>query len=262
MQNKILVIGLGGTIGSVRADSIGLDKNNLKILEYVKRDDVEYNGVSPFSVLSENMSIALWKRLIAFLDDVDFEEYRGVIILHGSDTLAFTSSIIANAFPNKSIVFVASDKPIEDKTANAIDNFNNAVDFILNGCDDVFVSYNGIFRANQVSNIGIEEKLIYLDTANEPLNSKVINDKNILIVNSYVGINLGNYNLDNVDAVLIGMYHSATAPSYLIEQLRACNKPIYFVTHRAKTEYDGSINIENIIYNSTIENAYAKLLLQ
>lgn len=261
MQNNILVIGLGGTIGSIKADSIGLDENNLKILDYVKREEVEFVGASPFSVLSENMTIDLWKRLIAFLDEVDFNSYQGVIILHGSDTLSFTSSIIANAFPKKKIVFVASDKPLEDKTANGIKNFNSAVDFILSDCNDVFVSYDGIFKANQISSINIEEKLTSIEKTIPPVDSKIIYDKNILIVNSYVGIDMNNYNLDNVDAVLVGMFHSATAPSELVEFAKNTEKEVYFVTHKASADYETSTDIANIIYNSTIENAYARLLL-
>ena len=58
-MNKILVIGLGGTIGSVEGDSIGLDNNCLKILNTVEYDNVELEGVSPFKILSENMTKAL-----------------------------------------------------------------------------------------------------------------------------------------------------------------------------------------------------------
>lgn len=256
-MNKILVIGLGGTIGSVKAKSIGLDDNNLKILDLVDNNEVEFVGVSPFSVLSENMTIELWKKLISYLETVDFENYTGVIILHGSDTLTYTSSIIANAFPNENIVFVASDKPLEDSTANGIDNFNRAVNQLKN-TRGVWVSYDGIFKADCVSSVNIEEKLTSIASTNPPVNKKVINDKNILIVNSYVEMKLENYNLEKVDAVLVNMYHSATVPSGFAKK---CDKPIYYVTHKSSAEYETSSELKNIIFNSTIENAYAQLLL-
>ena len=261
MQNKILVVGLGGTIGSVKTDTIGLDRNNLKILERIERQDAEFVCASPFSVLSENMTIQLWKRLVEYIGGIDFSEYKGVIILHGSDTLAFTASFIANAFPRRSIVFVASDKPIEDETANGIRNFNSAVDLIMNGCDDVYVSYDGCFRANCVSGINIEERLTSISESIPPVDSRTIYDKNILIVNSYVNFNPDNYNLLNVDAILVGMYHSATAPAEAIEFAQKSPKPVYFVTHKSSAEYESAKGIENIIFNSTIENAYARLLL-
>ena len=54
-MTKILVIALGGTIGSVMTDSISLDKNSFKILDYVKDGSVEFSTLSPFAVLSENI---------------------------------------------------------------------------------------------------------------------------------------------------------------------------------------------------------------
>jgi L-asparaginase len=262
----ILVIGLGGTIGSVKGkDSITLDKNNLKILDYCKRDDVEFKGVSPFSILSENMNIAKWRELISYLDDINFAKYDGVIILHGSDTLAYTSALIGNTFADEKIILVASDKPIEDKNSNAIDNFNNAVDVIVNSkITSPLVSYNGIFRADSITSADIHDTFLSLHTTLEPINSKVIYDKNILIVNPYVNIDYNNYNLDKVDCVLIGMYHSATVPSNTIEfckKLESHSIRYNFVTHKQSADYETATELKNIIFNCTIENAYARMLL-
>lgn len=264
-MNNILVIALGGTIGSVKTDSIGLDKNNLKIIDYCRRDDVEFTGISPFSVLSENMSIELWKRLIEFLEKVNFEEYCGVIILHGSDTLAFTAALLANAYPDKSIVLAAADKPIEDKSSNGIENFNNAVELIVNGIAKCpLVSYNGLHKADCITGADIHDEFISLESTLPPTDSKIIYDKNILIVNPYVGICFDNYNLDNIDCVLINMYHSATVPNNtgnFCERLTKSGIPYYFVTHRHSADYETALSLENIIFNCTVENAYARMLL-
>ncbi|MFR5875670.1 MAG: asparaginase domain-containing protein [Eubacterium sp.] len=264
-MKKILVIALGGTIGSVKTDSIGLDKNNLKILDYCRRDDVEFTGVSPFSVLSENMSIALWMRLIDFLDSIDFSLYKGVIILHGSDTLAYTSSLIANAFVNERIVFVAADKPIENNQSNGIDNFNTAVDMIVSSDFNCpFVSYNGMHRADCITSANIKDEFLSLDSTLPPVNSRIIHCKNVLIINPYIEINFDNYNLDNVDCVLINMYHSATVPDstkVFCEILSKQCIPYYFVTHKSSADYETADGLDNIIFNCTIENAYARILL-
>ncbi|MCM1286010.1 MAG: asparaginase domain-containing protein [Acetobacter sp.] len=260
-MKKILVIALGGTIGSVKTDCIELDKNNLKILDYCKRADVEFEGVSPFSVLSENMSILLWKKLIEFLNNVKFECYTGAIILHGSDTLAYTSAVIGNAFCDKNIVFVASDKPVEDSESNGIDNFNRAVEHLISGTKGVYVSYNKIIPAVAVTSAGVDDEFDCIPAACDYANSRKIYDRNILIINSYVGINIDNYNFDNADAVLINMFHSATVPKCFAELSERLNIPIYFVTHKPSADYETAKGIKNIIYNSTVENAYAKLLL-
>lgn len=87
------------------------------------------------------------KKLIAAVNE---SESDNIIILHGSDTLAYTSSLLANMFYDKNIVITASDKPIEDKTANGISNFNSALRQVLKNQKGVFVSYNGIFSANEI----------------------------------------------------------------------------------------------------------------
>lgn len=246
-MNKILVIGTGGTIGSIKGESIYLD-SPFKILDYLHFEHTEFECVSPFTVLSENMSFELWRNLIDYIKCVDFGEYKGVIVLHGSDTLSFTGALLANMFYDKPIVLVASDKPLEDKTANGFKNFENAVSYIEKGIDRVYISYDKIYIAEN----------------NAPLKNPVFRQKKILVINPYVGIDYNSYNLNGVDIVLHSMYHSATAPynvKAFIERCRADDVQFYFVTENSSADYESSKNFKNIIFNSTIESAYSRLLL-
>lgn len=123
---KISIISTGGTIACKKDDNIHLD-SPFKVVDYADENltrDVDFSFSSPFTVLSENMDFALWQKLIAAVNE---SESDNIIILHGSDTLAYTSSLLANMFYDKNIVITASDKPIEDKTANGISNFNSAL---------------------------------------------------------------------------------------------------------------------------------------
>ena len=181
-MNKILVIGLGGTIGSVAGESISLDDNCLKILSVTEHKNVLFEGISPFKVLSENMAKELWQKLIDCLDEVDFSKYKGVIILHGSDTLAFTSAIIANAFADKNIVLVASDKPVENPLSNAKANFDAAVAHLLSDKSGVYVSYNGIKRANCITSADINDEFRAISHFPTPTGKKKISNKNVLII--------------------------------------------------------------------------------
>lgn len=264
MTHKILVAALGGTIGSIRTDSIALDENNLKILDYCKRDDVCFEGVSPFSILSENMTAEHIERLFDFLKTVDFDAYKGVILLHGSDTLAYTACLVGNAFYGKNIVLTASDKPVEDKTSNAIQNFNEAVSQIINGTKGVFVSYDGIMDARCITSAGIDDRFLALQSTIDPVKSDVIYNKNILTVNFHTGMRFENYCLDGVDTVLMQMYHSATLPETakaFAEKLKSKNISYYFVTHRSSADYETAQGVDNILFNCTMENAFAKMLL-
>lgn len=247
MLNNILLVGTGGTIACAEKEKIGLDRP-FKILDYCKYDNVNFDCVSPFFALSENMNFDMWQRLYDCINSVDFGKYKGVIVLHGSDTLSFTLSFLGNAFYDKSIIVTASDKPLEDNTANGFENFDIAVKAILNGVDKVYASYNGLYRAE----------------VNPPLSNPVFNPKNILVIMPCVNIDYGNYNLDSVDAVLHTMYHSATAPQNVSEFVDKCRNmgiPFYFITENSSAKYESSKDFENIIFNSTLESAYARLLL-
>ena len=262
-MNKILLVGTGGTIACVKGDNIHLD-NPFKILDYIENKNVSFECVSPFSVLSENINIDLWQKLIDYLNTVDFEKYAGVIILHGSDTLAYTGALLGNIFYNKRIVLVAADKPVEDTASNAVPNFENAVDFICDGAVGVYISYERLYRAVRTVSAGENDEFFAVGKQSDFIKNPILSKKNILVIHPYVGINYDNYNLDRVDAVLHAMYHSATAPENAIAFADKCKKqniPFYFVTSKSSAEYESAENFDSIIFNSTIENAFARLLL-
>lgn len=264
MKKRIMIVALGGTIGSKKGDFISLDDNNLKILRYYHNDDVEFDSVSPFSILSENLCVDNWQMLFDCIDSIDFAKYDGVIILHGSDTLAFSAAMVGNAYPNESIVLVAADKPLEDCSSNGVSNFAGAVEHLLSGRRGVYVSYDRIMPALCVTGAGIDDKFLTLDSTLPPVNSRNILAKNVLIANAYVNMNCSNYCLDNVDAVLIGMFHSATVSpgaKALADRAKSMGIPCCFVTHKLSADYATAKDIDNILLGCTMENAYARMLL-
>ncbi|MCC8073820.1 MAG: asparaginase domain-containing protein [Clostridiales bacterium] len=262
-MRKILVVGTGGTIACVQGENIRLEKP-FKIFEYVKYNDVEFDSALPFCVLSENMDIKKWKALVDYLNTVDFEKYEGVIILHGSDTLAYTGALLGNIFYDKSIILVASDKVLEDSSANGIANFQTAVEFILTGVHGVFISYNRLYRAVRTVSAGDNDEFYSVGNYPKIIENPKIHEKNILVIRPYVGIDYSNYNIDNADMVLHTMYHSATCPESVTAFMKKCsqkNVPFYFVTAKSSADYESSAEFNNIIFGSTLENAYAKALL-
>lgn len=260
-MKKILVIALGGTIGSVWTDKIEPDKNPLKVLDYYK-GSAEFECVSPFVCLSENMTRELWRQLIDCLSGIDFEKYEGVIILHGSDTLAYTAAIVANAFWNKNIILVAANKPIECSDSNGIANFEKAVKHILLHKNGVYVSYNSIMKADCITSADINDEFRCIKSTVEPSKKKKISDKNVLIIKPFVGIDLKCINADLLDGVIFEMYHSATVPREVIEFSKRLKCPYIFVTHKKSADYESAIGIENIVFECTVENAYAHMILE
>ena len=263
-MKKILVVGTGGTIASKKDGDIKLD-SPFKVLAYAHYSDIEFDCASPFCVLSENMNFDLWQRLIDYLMQVDFKKYAGVIILHGSDTLAYTGAVLGNIFYDEKIILVASDKPVEDENSNASANFCNAVDFIIDGAEGVFISFNKLYRAVRTVSANARDEFFAEGKQGDLLSNPSLHRKNILVIKPYVGINYNNYNLDGVDLVLHEMYHSATAPENVKEFISECRKKgveFSFVTTKSGADYESAKDFENIIFDSTLENAYAKALLR
>lgn len=263
-MKKILVIGLGGTIGAKTQEKITLS-NPLKILDMYNRDDVIFDSASPFSLFSENADFQFYKTLVNYLSGIDFAEYIGVIILHGSDTLTWSGAIISNLFTDKNIVLVASDKPLDDKRSNGLKNFDMAVNHLMSKRDKgVFTSWNGIKKSYALTSINANDDFIEADVSFSPLKTPSLKEKNIVIIYPYPTIDYNNINISNADVVLHAMYHSSTVSEKVDILINKCNDkniPLYFVTTKENAPYETTKDRYNIIYSSTVENAFSKILL-
>ena len=172
-KTKILVVYTGGTIGSVRYVTKegkvikGQPKDILKLYpeakDYFKsstavtllcdnffkkypgyKNEVNFDNKLDLEVLSENMSIDIWNKLIQCLRKYNFSDYDGIIITHGTDTLGYTANLLAMLYSNIQVpmFLVSSNDSLDSENANGIYNFKGAIDFIKNeGTPGVYVTY-------------------------------------------------------------------------------------------------------------------------
>ena len=146
---KILVIFTGGTIGStVSGDYISTDGNKpYVILEKYNAqypNDIEWDTVSPYTILSENVTCKTYSMLYDTVKDALNKEYDGIIITHGSDTLQYSAAFLSLVLGTDTVpvLLVSSNYVLEDERANGMDNFRCAVEFIENKMGrGVFVPY-------------------------------------------------------------------------------------------------------------------------
>lgn len=110
---------------------------------------------------SSNMQPEQWRviaqRVYAVLDD-----YDGVIITHGTDTMAYTASALGFMLQNLpiSVVLTGSQLPIDDPLTDAVTNLYTAVEAVTQGIVGVTVAFhrkiiNGT-RAVKVSTMGFD----------------------------------------------------------------------------------------------------------
>ena len=95
-------------------------------------------------LLSENMTPLAWQTLLDHLGKFSLEDYAGVILLHGTDTLAYTAGLLSFWFAQTPVPFmlVSGNRPPSDPQSNAHANFRTAVELILQDISpNVYVPY-------------------------------------------------------------------------------------------------------------------------
>ena len=178
-NGKILVVLTGGTIGSTCSDGVREiegDSPYILIREFREKCP-EYAGcelevVNPCSILSENLTCDVWNTLYKALNSVDTAAYDGIIMTHGSDTLAYTAAAMGMLLRHTEcpIVLTAADRPVNDPKSNAIPNFRSSVDFILaGGMKGVFVSYRR--NADGAQTIYLATRLLSADCFSDEFSS-------------------------------------------------------------------------------------------
>lgn len=144
---KILVVFTGGTIGSCYNDGVISPDSNTryKLIEMYKQNGgcAEFDAISPYTVLSENLNGEYFNLLYNSVKE-NINNYDGIIVTHGTDTLQYTSAVLSYMFGfcNTPIVLVSANYPLESEKSNGLENFSAAVDFIKSGNNKgVFVAY-------------------------------------------------------------------------------------------------------------------------
>lgn len=136
-MTQILVVFTGGTIGSKKQGAAINVRNNgsymlLDAYQEAYTAPVTFTPIQPLNILSENLTPEHWQTLLKALADRDLSKYDGVIITHGSDTLAYSANMLGLFLQhvNIPVMIVASNYPIGDKRANGLRNFAAAVSLI------------------------------------------------------------------------------------------------------------------------------------
>lgn len=311
---KILLILTGGTIAcTVENNKINTSAETAYNILNIYRSknptsNIEFNIVQLFTILSENYTRHTYNRLIEFLYGCSFNQYNGIIITHGSDTLSYTSALVGMLLRNIQIpiLLTAADYPLTDPRTNGLSNFSACVEFIKsNIANGIFVAYGNISNTSiylatriceadpvtdrfssfgngivaQVINdeiCNINTKLIELLKIknNRLLQNRPIIKNDILLIKTYPNQSFDCYNIDHITAVVIYMYHSATACTIgtdtnicrFIEKCNSRNIPVYLASYKIqKAEYATSCEIAKYshrkLYNISKESAYIKALL-
>lgn len=135
MQSKVLVIYTGGTIGMIKdAESGSLVPFDFKRMEEkvpeLKTFDFGVDSISFVPPIdSSEMNPDVWVRLVTIIEE-NYSHYDGFVVLHGTDTMAFTASAVSFMLHNlqKPVVFTGSQLPMGMIRTDGKENFIAAVE--------------------------------------------------------------------------------------------------------------------------------------
>ncbi len=131
---KILIIYTGGTIGMIENPETGsLEPFNFEYLidnvPKIKRLDYEIDSFQFAEPLdSSAMNPSHWQD-IAYVIDCFYDRYDGFVVLHGTDTMAYTSSALSFMLENlrKPVVITGSQLPIGEVRTDGEENLITAL---------------------------------------------------------------------------------------------------------------------------------------
>ena len=165
--SKVLLIYTGGTIGMISSP----DEKSLKPFDFkqITEEVPEINKIKckidavslKKPVDSSNITPKIWERIGDFLYS-KYDDYDGFVVLHGTDTMAYTASAFSFMFENlnKPIIFTGSQLPIGMVRTDGKENLITAIEIAadkVNGKSVVqevaiYFEYQ-LYRANRTTKI-------------------------------------------------------------------------------------------------------------
>lgn len=184
MSKNILVIFTGGTIcTTIKNKQMSTDPaaayaliDFFKSSNSIYRNCVTFHNGEMFNILSENMTIKKWNEIIAYFQTQlpSLCKYDGIIVAHGTDTLAYSCALFSLLLKGLSIpvFFVSSNNSImlengaRNPSANGVENFRAAVECI---CKDIVPNVYATYK-------NTEDSHMYLHKAENLIQCQIYDD--------------------------------------------------------------------------------------
>jgi len=170
MASKILLIYTGGTIGMAK----DYETQSLKpfdfenLLKYIPElslidSQISFTGFEK-PIDSSDMNPEHWKELARIIQE-NYEGYDGFVVLHGTDTMAYSASALSFMLSGlqKPVIFTGSQLPVGDLRTDAKENLITSIHFaslqengepkIKEVC--IYFEYK-LLRANRTTKISAE----------------------------------------------------------------------------------------------------------
>ncbi len=269
-KSRVTIIGTGGTIASKIDYKTGAVHPAFSVSELTTAlpELTELANIKTkllFNILSENMTPEHWRRIARECAQELNKDTSGVVIAHGTDTLAYTSAALSFMLKNlyKPVVLVGSQRSSDRPSSDSAMNLLAAVKVATSPIGEVVVVMHGspedkyclihrgtrvrkmhssrrdAFRSINAQPIGeVTESIEYYGSYREGRDEKVIVDdkldEKVALVKIHPGFDkaLLGYYIDNYNGLVIEGTGLGHVPTYLLPELRrGCSEiPIVMTT--------------------------------
>ncbi len=190
-KNKILLIYTGGTIGMQKQPNSDIltpfdfenIRENIPELKLINQEIDTISFEHPLD--SSNIRPEHWIKMAKIIER-NYENYDGFVILHGSDTMAYTASALSFMLENlsKPVILTGSQLPIGDLRTDAKENIITSIEIAgsyENGSPivpEVAIYFEfKLFRGNRATKLSTDEFNAFDSPNYNPLASSGVNLK-------------------------------------------------------------------------------------
>ena len=144
-KKHILLLTTGGTIASLPGGE-GLEPQRSAVMERELNQLRSYYTITVKDVMcldSSNIRPEEWQRIAAYIYELR-GGYDGIVVSHGTDTMAYTASAVTFMLPNIDlpVVFTGSQLPLADILSDGPDNLRTAFAMAASGHPGIFLAFD------------------------------------------------------------------------------------------------------------------------
>jgi L-asparaginase len=251
---SLLIIYTGGTIGMIRDSETGVLQpfqleNIVDVIPELKKAGYHLSSYTFRPLLdSSNITPETWIKLARVIEE-NYNRFDGFIVLHGTDTMAYSASALSFMLEDltKPVVFTGSQLPIGSLRTDAKENLITAIEIAASVAENkpvvpevTILFQNKLFRGNRTIKHNAEEfkafqsynypvlaetgvhirfnfSAIHYPERNYNFRIQTQLDTNVTILKLYPGINPGIIkavlNIANLRAVVLETFGAGNAPN-------------------------------------------------
>jgi len=165
MKKRILLVYTGGTIGmvkdKVKRTLVPFNFDSLiKTIPELKSEEFDLNNISIEEPIdSSNMHPNIWKEIANIIEN-NYLNYDGFVVLHGTDTMAYTASAFSFMLENlgKAVIFTGSQIHIGARRSDAKENLITAIEIAASEkVNEVCIYFEDqLYRGNRTIKVNTE----------------------------------------------------------------------------------------------------------